>query len=84
MKSKLNDPKVTRSWAMYDWANSVFSLTITTAIFPPFFESVSKKASELSGNVVDGIYYIDLFGFKIVHKNKNHYLILLIIISFLQ
>ncbi|MCK9480784.1 MAG: MFS transporter [Bacteroidia bacterium] len=28
---------------MYDWANSVYSLTITTAIFPIYFENVSKS-----------------------------------------
>lgn len=26
-----------RGWTMYDWANSVYSLTITTAIFPVFY-----------------------------------------------
>lgn len=32
-----NDKKVINAWCMYDWANSVFALTVTTAIFPPFF-----------------------------------------------
>ena len=34
---KLGDPRVIRGWTMYDWANSVYSLTITTAIFPVFY-----------------------------------------------
>lgn len=29
---------------MYDWANSVYSLTITTAVFPIYFENVTTDA----------------------------------------
>lgn len=29
---------------MYDWANSVYSLTITTAVFPIYYESVTTQA----------------------------------------
>jgi MFS transporter, UMF1 family len=35
--------KVVNAWAMYDWANSVFSLTITTAVFPIYFISVTSS-----------------------------------------
>jgi UMF1 family MFS transporter len=75
MGHKLNDPKVTQAWSMYDWANSVFSLTITTAIFPPFFESVSKSTSIATGNVINGIYYIDVLGFKVVNSALYSYAI---------
>ena len=37
MQFKKNDKKVTRAWAFYDWANSVYNLVITTAIFPMFY-----------------------------------------------
>lgn len=42
---------------MYDWANSVYSLTITTAIFPIYYEAVTKEAfgSEL----------VSFFGFQL-------------------
>jgi UMF1 family MFS transporter len=60
---------------MYDWANSVFSLTITTAIFPPYFEGVSKAASVASGNYINGIYYIDIFGLKLVNSALYSYAI---------
>jgi UMF1 family MFS transporter len=30
-----------RAWAMYDWANSAFSVTIITAIFPVYFTAVA-------------------------------------------
>ena len=33
--------KIIRAWTMYDWANSVYSLTITTAIFPIYFIKVT-------------------------------------------
>ena len=36
-----NDSKLINRWAMYDWANSVYSLTIATAIFPIYYISVT-------------------------------------------
>ncbi len=35
--------KVLRGWAMYDWANSVYNLVITTTFFPIYFTAVTKK-----------------------------------------
>jgi UMF1 family MFS transporter len=45
----LNNPKVVRSWYMFDWANSVYSLVITTAIFPIYYKAVAieKEGSDL-------------------------------------
>ena len=37
-----NDPKVLRAWCFYDWANSVYSLVITTAIFPIYYVALTK------------------------------------------
>jgi len=34
---------VIRGWAMYDWANSVYNLVITTTFFPIYFTAVTKK-----------------------------------------
>ena len=31
------DKKIIRAWTMYDWANSAYSLTITSAVFPAFY-----------------------------------------------
>lgn len=47
----LNDPKVTHAWCMYDWANSVYSLTITTAVFPIYYEQIT--AGEDGSEMVD-------------------------------
>ena len=32
-----NDPKIMKAWAYYDWANSVYSLVITSTIFPIYY-----------------------------------------------
>src|SRR6187549_1190365 len=40
-----NDKKLINRWAMYDWANSVYSLTITTAVFPIYFMEVTTTNS---------------------------------------
>lgn len=36
------DKKTKNGWAFYDWANSVYSLVISTAIFPIYFHSVTS------------------------------------------
>jgi len=43
MNTEKNNPKEIRAWCMYDWANSVFTLTITTVIFPIFFTEVTSS-----------------------------------------
>ncbi|QDP86456.1 MFS transporter [Chryseobacterium sp. SNU WT5] len=40
-----NNPKIMKAWALYDWANSVYSLVITSTIFPIYF-SILTTASE--------------------------------------
>ncbi len=34
--------KLINAWAFYDWANSVYSLVIATAVFPIYYESVTS------------------------------------------
>ena len=41
-----NNPKVARAWCMYDWANSVYSLVITTAIFPIYYVAITEQADK--------------------------------------
>lgn len=36
--------KIIKGWVFYDWANSVYNLVISSAIFPIFFESVTTTA----------------------------------------
>ncbi|APT76185.1 MFS transporter [Marinitoga sp. 1137] len=35
--------KKEKSWVMYDWANSAYSLIVTTAVLPIFFKEVAAK-----------------------------------------
>ena len=56
----LNDKKTINAWCLYDWANSVYSLTITSAIFPIYYQNVAVNAS--------GGDRIDFFGTEIVNS----------------
>src|SRR6185312_3056403 len=38
--------KIINGWAMYDWANSVYSLVITTTIFPAYYESITANNAD--------------------------------------
>ena len=44
-----NQPKVIRAWCFYDWANSVYNLCITTAIFPIYYSGVTDALSKERG-----------------------------------
>jgi UMF1 family MFS transporter len=39
------DPKVIRGWIMFDWANSVYQLTITSTIFQLYYGEVTKTST---------------------------------------
>ncbi|WP_162426947.1 MFS transporter [Pontibacter pudoricolor] len=38
-----NNPKITNAWCFYDWANSVYSLVITSTIFPIYYSAVATN-----------------------------------------
>lgn len=48
------DKKLLNAWAFYDWANSVYSLVIASAIFPIFYKLIFK---------VENKDYVDVFGY---------------------
>ena len=56
--------KEQKSWAFYDWANSVYPLVITTAIFPIFYEAVSTKKNALGEIISDKVLF---FGAEITN-----------------
>ncbi len=62
--TKLNDPKTVRAWTMYDWANSVYSLVIITAIFPIYYKAVA---------VDNGSDVINFLGYQIQNSNLYSY-----------
>jgi UMF1 family MFS transporter len=45
--------KVINGWAMYDWANSVYNLVITSTIFPAYYEAVTGDGND--NTIVDKI-----------------------------
>ncbi|MDX1408434.1 MAG: MFS transporter, partial [Saprospiraceae bacterium] len=45
----LNDRKVINGWALFDWANSAYFLVIATAVFPPYFDSVTPDQIRFLG-----------------------------------
>lgn len=58
----LNDKKTVRAWYMYDWANSVYSLVITSAIFPVYYKAVattngSDMVNFLGFNIQNSVLY---------------------------
>ena len=38
--------RVRNAWALYDWANSVYSLVITSSIFPIYYNSVTSNGTD--------------------------------------
>ena len=50
MSAEKNKKGVLTAWCMYDWANSVYSLSISSAIFPIFFEKFAPKQTTFLGN----------------------------------
>jgi len=45
-----NHPRLLNAWASYDWANSVYNLIVTTAIFPIYYSAATREA--FGGEVV--------------------------------
>lgn len=55
---KTASKKVINGWAMYDWANSVYNLVITTTFFPIYFLAVTgEHVSFLGMNFVNSALY---------------------------
>ncbi|MBS7253735.1 MFS transporter [Flavobacterium branchiicola] len=50
------DKKLLNAWAFYDWANSVYTLTIASAVFPIFYEKLFAKTNN---------HYIEVFGLNL-------------------
>ena len=52
------DPKVVKAWVMYDWANSVYQLTISSTIFPIYYNTVTRHGDD---------FMVSFFGWKVVN-----------------
>ena len=60
------------AWAFYDWANSVYPLVISTAIFPIFYESITST-KDVDGNVISDL--VNFFGVEIKNTVLYTYVI---------
>ena len=49
-KSIKGDKRIIKGWILYDWANSVYNLVISSAIFPIFYTNITER------------YYLDSVG----------------------
>ncbi|MCK9617058.1 MAG: MFS transporter [Lentimicrobiaceae bacterium] len=55
---KKGDKKTIRAWVMYDWANSVYQLTIASAIFPVYYNQVTRNGGDST---------VSFFGLEIIN-----------------
>ena len=60
--------KVINGWAMYDWANSVYNLVITSTIFPAYYEAITKERVDASGTA-----YVHFLGREFVNTSLYNY-----------
>jgi UMF1 family MFS transporter len=63
--------KLLNAWAFYDWANSVYSLVIASAVFPIFYNQLIPEGEQLNvfGSQMKGtalISFVTAFAFLIV------------------
>jgi len=52
------DKRIVNGWVMYDWANSVYQLTIASAIFPIYYNTVTRTGTDFN---------VSFFGAKIIN-----------------
>jgi UMF1 family MFS transporter len=59
--------KVINGWAMYDWANSVYNLVITSTIFPAYYDAVTSDGDP---NTIDKV---TIFGSTFINTSLYNY-----------
>ena len=42
------DKRIIRGWVIYDWANSVYQLTIASAIFPIYYNQITRTRNDFT------------------------------------
>ena len=69
---KKGDKKTMNGWAFYDWANSVYPLVISTAIFPIFYNTQTSTFDD-DGNVISDI--VTFFGRELPNTVVYEYVV---------
>lgn len=52
------DKKLLHAWAFYDWANSVYSLVISSAIFPIFYGALTIVRDTKGNKIDDTVHFL--------------------------
>ncbi|MGB3774297.1 MAG: MFS transporter, partial [Leeuwenhoekiella sp.] len=52
------DKKLLNAWAFYDWANSVYSLVIASAVFPIFYGALTVIRNDEGKIINDSVYFL--------------------------
>lgn len=52
------DKKIINGWVMYDWANSVYQLTIASTIFPIYYNTVTRTGD---------VFTVSFFGAEVIN-----------------
>lgn len=69
------DKRVIKGWVMYDWANSVYNLVISSAIFPIFYDNVTQNhLGSICENGTDNT-YVHFFGSYISNSTIYSYVL---------
>lgn len=50
-KLERGSKKLINAWAFYDWANSVYPLVISTAVFPIYYSSLASSFANTEGDI---------------------------------
>lgn len=50
-KLERGSKKLINAWAFYDWANSVYPLVISTAVFPIYYSSLTSSFANTKGDI---------------------------------
>ncbi len=66
--------KVINGWAMYDWANSVYNLVITSTIFPAYYVGITAAAHSGERS------YVSFFGRKFINTALQDYALAVVFI----
>lgn len=66
----VSNKKIHRAWSMYDWANSAYSLVITTTIFPAYYTIITSTTSD-DGTIISD--QVRFFGLQLSNSSLFDY-----------
>ncbi len=75
MALEKGNKKLIRAWMMYDWANSVYPLVISTAIFPLFYAGLTRMPDIGKEVIIEGNQQIvvNFLGWEVINTSLIFY-----------